>query len=200
MRKVALLVATVAALAVPAAAAQAAGEVTDVLAAPSVAGALTITGLGLGSLTAPSNTGNQTVGAVSSAIAGSQLTVTDATGSTAGWDVTATYGALTPTQLDGLTLPVGVASAADIGAANVTVAAATTSTLATANGTLGVANPVLASATSLASPVQVSRSGGDGRGVTVFNTGYTITLPAKTTAVATLYTGKIVYTVAPPVS
>ena len=198
MRKAALAVASLAALTLTAGVAQA--DVTDVIAAPAIPGALTVTGAGLGSLAAPSVSANQTIGSVGSSIAGSVLTVTDATGSTAGWDVTATYGALTSGQLSALTLPSGLVSAADIGAGNVSVAGATTSIQATANGISGVASPALATDAALTSPVRVARSGGDGRGVTLFNTSYKITLPAKTSSAATLYTGKIVYTVAPAIS
>ena len=195
MRRFVLIAAASAALAVTAGAAQA--DVTDVIAAPSVAGALTVTGLGLGTLTAPTTTVNQSIGSTSGSIAGAQLTVTDATGASAGWDVTATYSSIDTSLLTAL--PTGVLAAADIGAANVSVSGATTSVLATANGLAGVAAPVMQTDAPLTSPVRVSRSSGDGRGVTIFNTSYKITLPAKSTAAATLYTGKIVYTVAPPV-
>jgi hypothetical protein len=187
-------------LAATAGAAQA--DVTDVIALPSVAGLLTVTGVGLGSVTAPAQAANTSIGS-SSGIAGSQLLVTDATGTSAGWDVTATYSSLTAGQLSTLTagLPVGAGlpvAVADIGASNVTVAGATTAALATTNATAGVANPLFANA-ALTSPVQVARSNGDGRGLTLFNTAYTISLPIKSAAAATLYAGKVVYTVAPHV-
>ncbi len=196
MRRKTLLVgllATTAALGAGAATA----DVTDVLAVPSLTGALTVTGAGVGTTAAPATLSSQTVGTTSGAFPGSQLTVTDDTGTTAGWDVTATYSPLTTTQQNALVKPAGVVSTGDIGAANVRVTASTTGPLAASNATTGVANPVLASSASLASPVRVSRSNGDGRGTTVFDTSYTVALPAKTAMAATLYTGKIVYTVAP---
>ena len=79
-------------LAATAGAAQA--DVTDVIAVPSVAGLLTVTGVGLGSVTAPAQSASTAIGSAAS-VAGSQLLVTDATGTTVGWDVTATYSSLT---------------------------------------------------------------------------------------------------------
>jgi hypothetical protein len=201
MRRSLAVVAVGLVLAATAGAAQA--DVVDVVAVPSVAGLLTVTGAGLGSVTAPAQAANTAIGG-SASLPGSQLLVTDATGSTAGWDVTATYSQLSAGQLGALTaalptVPGSPVAVADLGASNIRVSGATTAALATTNATAGVASPVFLTNAALTSPVQVARSGGDGRGLTLFNTSYTISLPIKSASAATLYTGQVTYTVAPHV-
>ena len=200
MRRTPLIAATAVALAVTASAASA--DVTDVLAVPSVAGSLTLAGAGAGTAVAPVGTATSaTIGAATGAITGAVLTVTDArgiTGASGGWDVTATYAPLAAGVLATVPLPSGVLTRADLGGAAVSVTASDALTAAT-NAVTGVAAASLTKATgaSLSSPVTLAATGSDGRGVTAFGTSYSITLPAKSASAATLYTGSIVYTVAP---
>ncbi len=204
MRRAAVVVTTVASLAAMAGAAHAEGSVTDVVATTSSVGVVTITGAGLGVLAAPNGAASSTaIGDTSSAIAGAVLTVEDATGATNGWDVTATYAPLASADLASLASALNVANAVNIGGQNIAVSS-NTAGLSETNAVLGVAdsgltpNPgTLAGNSSSRTVLSVN---GDGRGVTAFNTSYTLTLPAKTAVAATAYTGSVVYTVAPQAS
>jgi hypothetical protein len=187
MRRTPVVASVVLALAVSGGVAYADGVVSPV-AATAVAGVLAITGTGTTASV------SATIGQAKS-FGTSVLTVTDATGSTAGWDVTATYGALA--DLTGLGIPSG-ATTADIGGANITVLAATSDAQKTANTAAGVGESALGfqSAETLATPVTIAQVVGDGRGTTVFGTSYTIALPPKSSKAQVVYTGKVVYTVA----
>jgi hypothetical protein len=189
MRRTPLLLLAV--LAVGASAGVAQADVTDILAVPSVGGVLTLAGTGMGTAAAPLGAVGATIGA-STSVPGAVLTVTDARGLTGvpgAWSVTASYAALTSTP----TLPAGLTLTADLGAANVSVTPSTATTAAV-NSTLGVAPTLLSGA--LTSPVKVASAATDGRGVTAFTTAYSISIPTKAVA-NTVYTGSVVYTVAP---
>lgn len=202
MRRASAVALAVALTAASASAAHAEGTVVDAVATTSVAGLVTITGAGTGLLSAPQGlTSTSTIGSASSAISGAVLTVTDATGAAAGWDVTATYAALDAAGLAAVATAADteVANVLDLGGANVRVAASTTAEQDAAN-TLAAASPVAKKSGALGGAVKVASIDGDGRGITVFNTAYTLTLPAKTATAAAVYTGSVVYTVAPQAS
>jgi hypothetical protein len=192
MRRTVALASTALALSLSAGIAQA--DVTDVLVVPTVGGQLTLIGAGVGSVAAPAGASGAVIGG-STAVPGATLTVSDLRGLTGGsaqWSVTASYSTLSALSLVP-TLPTG-AVAADLGGANVTVTPSTATTAAT-NATLGVANPTLASG-ALSSTVKVASAATGGNGLTAFTTSYAISVPAKAT-LATVYTGAVVYTVAP---
>jgi hypothetical protein len=187
MRRTPVVASVVLALAVSGGVAYADGAV-DPVAATALPGVLAISGAGTTASV------SATIGQAKS-FGTSVLTVTDATGATAGWDVTATYGALA--DLTGLDIPED-ATTADIGGANITVLAATSGAQKTANtaGGVGESALVFQPAATLATPVKIAKVAGDGRGTTVFGTSYTIALPPKSSEADVVYTGKVVYTVA----
>jgi hypothetical protein len=197
MRRTSVLALALSAVALGAGVAQA--DVTDVIVTTALPGTLSITGAGSLPTGPLGGAASTTIGGSSSAISGSVLTVTDATGVSTGWQVNAKYVPLATGALSTVPLPAGVLSAVNIGGGNVTVNG-TTGVLATTNAVLGVADSGLSFSNG-----DLSASGGrtllsttgDGRGVTAFNTSYTLNLPAKTTSAATLYTGSVLYTVGP---
>jgi len=174
MRRTALAATTLAVLVSGAGVASAAagtGTVIDTLAATVVAGPLTLAGVGANVALAPTP-GNWTV-----ATGATALTVSDLTGTTNGWAVTATYS----------DPAVGITA---LGAANVKVSAGSVT-----GDILGSAL-TLASDAALSSPVTVATTGtGTGTGVTLFTTSYSVKVPANATLGA-VYGGTVTYTVA----
>jgi hypothetical protein len=173
MRRSALVATTLAVVLSGAGAASASsgtGTVADNLVATVVPGVLTLAGVGASVALAP------TPGVWSASTGATVLTVSDTTGTTNGWAVTATYS-------DPLT---GTA----LGAANVAVSAA------------GVTGTVPGSALSLAtdqpltSPVTVASTGAaTGAGVTAMTASYKVKVPA-TAVVGNVFGGTVTYTVA----
>ena len=203
MRRAPVVVVSLAVLAATAGVSHAEGTVSDVVATTSTAGVVTITGAGLAtaSTSLASAGGSAVIGGTTSAIPGATLEVTDATGAVNGWDVTATYAPLDASALSAVAaLTAADDTAVNIGAAGIAVATGTDDAQKTANAALGVAESNIAfrsTAVPLTSPVAVATVDGDGRGVTAFNTSYKLTLPIKGVLAGTLYTGSVVYTVAP---
>src|SRR4051794_8612050 len=173
MRRTALLAATLAVVIGGAGAASAGagtGSVIDTLVATVAPGTLVIAGTGANVGLAP------TPGAWSSAAGATVLTVTDATGSSNGWSVTATYS--------------DPAAGTALGASNVRVTA------------FGVTGAIAGSALSLAtdapltSPVTIASTGaGTGLGVTAMTASYKVLVPV-TAAVGSVYGATVTYTVA----
>ena len=153
-----------------ASAADGTGSVSDTLAATTTAGLLTIAGTGANvALSGAPGSWTDAAGAT-------VVTVSDLTGGTAGWAVTATYTAPT----------VGTS----IGGANVKVSA----TDVTGDLTSTAISPVTDAA--LGSPVKVASTGeAAGSGVTAFTAKYKVKLPA-TAKVGDVFGGTVTYTVA----
>jgi hypothetical protein len=146
------------------------GTVADTLVATVVGGPLTIAGVGANVALAP------TPGTWTTSAGATVLTVSDLTGTTNGWAVTATYS--------------DPATGTPLGASNVKV---------TANNVTGA---ILGSALSLASdapltsPVTVASTGlAAGTGVTAMTASYKVFVPV-TAAVGDVYGGTVTYTVA----
>ena len=208
MRRTAVLALAAVALSTTAGVAQAASgdTVTDVIAVPSAAGVLSMTGAGfagggaaLGSVSAPvGSSSSATIGGAAAVVPGALLTVLDATGSNAGWHVTAAYAALDTSALNSVKTALGAANVADLGGANISVAPSTATT-GTTNAVTGVPTSGLdiASGSPLGSGAVTlvgTRSGQTGIGTTAFTTTYSIALPTKSLA-STVYTGSVVYTI-----
>jgi hypothetical protein len=198
MRRTPVAAAALLLVAASASAAYADGTATDVVAAPAAAGALTIAGVG--ATAAAPLTASATIGTQGSSFGGTSLTVTDARGVESGWQVTAKY--LDRTDLASITsaqlAAAGATAVANLGGANIAVTATPTA----GNSATGVPDGAASwgAGRVLSGPVSLVSTTGDGRGVTVFTTNYKITLPAKTSSAATLYTGTIEYTVGPKAS
>jgi len=148
------------------------GSVTTVVAATTLPGALTLTGVGAN--VAPS----QTPGAFGSSIGATALTVADLTGTNNGWAVTATYS--------DTSLPVGQLP---LGAGNVQVSS---------TGVSGDAAAVVQTVTDapLTTPVTVlTTATSGGLGVTVGTASLKVRVPT-TAKVGDVYGGTVTYTVA----
>ncbi len=152
------------------------GTVVDTLTATVVAGGLTIAGAGAAVALNPSP------GSWSTPAGTTLLTMTDTTGSTAGWTVTAAYAA--------------VGGVTDLGGANVQVSVTDVvpdvalAPLLTVNGL----SPVTAAA--LTGPVAVMSSGtATGAGISTARVGYRVKVPT-TAAVGAVYGGTVTYTIA----
>jgi hypothetical protein len=174
MRRTALVASTLALVLTGAGAASAGtsgtGTVVDTLVATVVSGPLTLAGAGVNVALAP------TPGAWSTSAGATVLTVTDATGTTNGWAVTATY-----------TDPV---AGTPLGADNVKVTANNVS-----GAILGTALN-LATDVPLTSPVTIASTGlAAGTGVTLMTASYKVKVPA-TAAVGDVFGGTVTYTVA----
>lgn len=174
MRRTALAVTALALVISGAGAASAAngtGSVSDTLVATVVGGPLTIAGVGANVALAP------TPGAWTNSVGATVLTVTDLTGSTNGWAVTATYAD-------------PAAGVTPLGASNVKV---------TANNVTGaIAGTALSLAADapLTTPVTIASTGSAGGiGVTAMTASYKVMVPATATA-GTVYGGTVTYTVA----
>jgi hypothetical protein len=143
----------------------------DTLAATVAAGTLTLAGTGVNVALSPSP------GVWSSSAGATVLTVSDTTGTTNGWAVTATYGA-------------PAAGVTPLGAANVKVSAG--------SPTGAILGSALTMATDqpLTSPVTVASTGaGTGAGVTAVTSSYKVLVPATATLGA-VYGATVTYTVA----
>ena len=180
-------VATVCALAVAPTSASAAptpgtGSVTDTLVATVLAGGLTIAGAGANVAL------NAVPGSFTDAVGATLLTVTDTTGSSNGWTVTATYAAPNAAAL--------LAGTVDLGGANVKVTTSNVvpdTALTPLLGSGGL-NPVVDQV--LSSPVAVLTTGtATGLGISTAQVGYKVKVPITATAGA-VYGGTVTYTVA----
>lgn len=146
------------------------GSVTDTIVGTVVPGLLTIAGTGV------QVNVNGTPGALTSTVGATVLTVSDLTGGTAGWAVTATYGA----PLAGEAIP----------AADVLVSASDVS------GDLLGTELSLATDAALTSPVTIASTGlAAGTGVTLMTASYKVRLPV-TAAVGDVFGARVTYTVA----
>lgn len=156
-----------------ASAAEGTGSVTDTIVGTVVPGLLTIAGTGV------SVAATSTPGQFGAAVGATAVTVSDLTGGTAGWAVTATYAA-----------PATGSTTKPLGGANILVSA----TSVTSDLTGLDLKP--ATDAPLSAPVTVATTGtAAGTGVTAFVAQYKVRLPA--TAVATeTYGGSVTYTVA----
>lgn len=156
-----------------ASAAEGTGSVSDTLTGTVTAGLLTIAGTGV-NVAATSKPGE-----FGSAVGATVVTVTDLTGGTAGWSVTATYAA-----------PADTTVTKDLGGANVLVSATgVTSDLGGLDLKPAVDQP-------LSAPVTVATTGAAaGTGVTAFTAKYKVKLPA-TAKLTETYGGTVTYTVA----
>ncbi|MCU1673153.1 MAG: hypothetical protein JWN77_1266 [Frankiales bacterium] len=174
MRRTPLLATTVALVLASAGAASAAGgtgTVTDTLLATVAAGPLTLAGVGASVALSP------TPGAWTASTGATALTVSDLTGTTNGWAVTATY-----------TAPAAGITA--LGADNVKVSV----TDVTGALTGAAVSPVTDAP--LTTPVTVASTGlAAGTGVTVLTSAYKVRVPASAT-VGQVYGGTVTYTVA----
>lgn len=183
----ALLLATTATVVVLAGTGSAYADGTDIVVATASVGTLTLAG---GSASVPLPTASLPVGATSTAIPGSLMTVADLRGEVtpSGWNVTATYAAPPASLSLGGTLT----TINPLGGANVYVSAA--STLA---GT-GVNPTYLSTYTPLSSPVVVasapSGSGGAG-GTSTFTPSYKVSIPTTAT-VGQTFGATVTYTIA----
>ena len=151
------------------------GTVTTVVAATTIPGALTLTGTGV------SVTPSQAPGAFGSSIGATALTVTDLTGTTNGWAVTATYA--DPSAA------LQAAGQKPLGAANVEVSS---------SGISGDAAAAVQPVTDapLSTPVTVlTTATSSGAGVTVGTTSLKVRIPT-TAQVGEVYGGTVTYTVA----
>lgn len=148
------------------------GTVSDVLVATVVGGPLTLAGVGANVALAPSP------GVWTNSVGATVLTVTDLTGTSNGWAVTATYAD-----------PV-VQGTKALGAANVKVSAGSVT-----GAVLGNALS-LATDADLTAPVTIASTGSAaGTGVTAMTASYKVKVPA-TAAVGDVYGGTVTYTVA----
>lgn len=176
MRRTAVLAAALALTLAGAGAASAAegtGTVTDTLVATTATGLLTIAGTGVQVNASP------TPGKLSSAVGATAITVSDLTGGTAGWSVTATYADPADTTV---TKPLGGANVF-VSASNVT-------------GDLTGLNLSPASDKPLSAPVTVASTGAAaGTGITAFTASYKVMVPA-TARTGDVYGGTVTYTVA----
>lgn len=174
MRRTTVVASTLALVVASAGAASAAagtGTVVDTLAATVAAGPLTLAGTGASVALAP------TPGVWSASAGATVLTVSDTTGTTNGWSVTATYSA-------------PAAGITPLGAANVKVSAGSV--------TGAILGSALALATDqpLTAPVTVASTGAaTGAGVTNMTASYKVLVPASAVAGA-VYGGTVTYTVA----
>ena len=151
------------------------GSVTTTVAATMLPGSLTLAGVGA------SVTPSQVAGVFGSSIGTTALTVTDLTGTTAGWAVTATYS--DPSAA------LQLAGQVPLGASNVEVSS---------SGVSGDAAAVVQTVadTPLTTPVTVlTTTTSSGAGVTVGNTSLKVRLPSSAQA-TTVYGGTVTYTVA----
>jgi hypothetical protein len=156
-----------------ASAADGTGSVADSLVATTAEGLLTIAGTGVQVNASP------TPGTLSSAVGATVVTVSDLTGGTAGWSVTATYADPADTTL---TKPLGGGNVY-VSALNVT-------------GDLADLDLKPAKDQPLSSPVKVASTGeAAGTGVTAFTASYRVMVPA-TAKTGEVYGGTVTYTVA----
>lgn len=175
MRRTTVVATTLALVVAGAGAASAAtngsGTVADTLVATVIGGPLTIAGTGVQVALQP------TPGAWSPTAGATVLTVSDLTGTSNGWAVTATY-----------TDPAAGTTA--LGASNVEVTAGSVTGAITGTAlTLAVDSPLTA-------PVTVASTGSaTGAGVTAMTASYKVKVPA-TAAVGSVYGGTVTYTVA----
>lgn len=176
MRRAALLTAALALIPAGASAASAAdgtGAVTDTLVATTAEGLLTIAGTGVQVNASP------TPGRLSSSVGATAITVSDLTGGTAGWSVTATYSD-----------PADTTATRPLGGANVFVSATSVT------GDLAGVNLSPANDKPLSSPVTVASTGAAaGAGVTAFTASYKVMVP-PTAKSGEVYGGTVTYTVA----
>lgn len=157
----------------PASAASGTGSVTDTLVATTATGLLTIAGTGVQVAASP------TPGTLSSAVGATVLTVSDLTGGTAGWAVTATYAD-----------PASTTVTKPLGGGNVYVSASSVT------GDLSGLDLKPAADKPLSSPVTVATTGtAAGTGVTAFTASYKVMVPA-TAKTGDVYGGTVTYTVA----
>ena len=174
MRRTTLVATTLALVVGGAGAATAAdgiGTVSDTLVATVVAGPLTLAGVGANVALAP------TPGAWTNSVGATVLTVSDLTGSTNGWAVTATYAA-------------PAAGVTPLGAGNVKV------TASNVTGAIAGSALSLASDAALTSPVTIASTGSAGGiGVTALTSSYKVMVPASA-AVGDVYGATVTYTVA----
>ena len=158
------------------------GSVTDTLVATVLPGGLTIAGAGA------SVAMNAVPGTFTTATGATLLTVSDTTGSSNGWTVTATYAAPNAAAL--------LAGTIDLGGENVKVTTSDVvpdsflTALLPASGLSPVTDAVLSS------PVAVLTTGtSTGLGVSTAKVGYKVKVPTTATAGA-VYGGTVTYTVA----
>jgi hypothetical protein len=156
-----------------ASAADGTGAVADTLVATTATGLLTIAGTGVQVNASP------TPGTLSSAVGATVITVSDLTGGTGGWSVTATYKD-----------PVDTTTTKPLGGANVFVSASGVT------GDLAGVNLSPATDKPLSAPVTVASTGAAaGTGVTAFTASYKVTVPS-TAKTGEVYGGTVTYTVA----
>jgi hypothetical protein len=174
MRRTTLVAATLALVVGGAGAATASngtGSVADTLVATVIGGPLTIAGVGANVALAP------TPGAWTASTGATVLTVSDLTGTSNGWAVTATYSD-------------PAAGVTPLGAANVKV------TAGSVTGAILGSNLSLAADAPLTSPVTIANTGSAaGTGVTAMTASYKVMVPA-TAAVGDVFGGTVTYTVA----
>jgi hypothetical protein len=155
------------------AAAAADGSVTDTIVGTITPGLLTIAGTGV-NVAASSKPGE-----FGSAVGATLLTVTDLTGGTAGWSVTAQYAA-----------PADTTVVKDLGGANMLVSATGLTTDLTGLDLKAATDQPLSAPVTMATTGEAA-----GTGVTAFTAQYKVKLPATAKATET-YGGSVTYTVA----
>jgi hypothetical protein len=150
------------------------GSVTTVVAATTVPGALTIAGAGA------TVSVNQTPGSYGTSLGATALTMSDLTGSTNGWNVTATYS--------------DPATGLALGGSNVEVS--TSNVVPDALGGVLASNVTTVTDQALGTPVTVLSTGANsGSGVTAATASVKVRVPA-TAQVGSVYGGVVTYTIA----